>query len=370
MGKNEKKKKKKPSWLIVVGLAVLLIILYQFASDRFQEREKDLRSRLRESVERRFPDQAEKVAASYGLYHFESKKSLRQDVGPSEEPVVLIHGLDDPEKAWMNLAPALAEEGFDVWKMKYPNDQPIRDSARFFFEQLKNFRKLGIRRISIVAHSMGGLVSREMLTNPEFAYSEAAQDGEVPHVTDFIMVGTPNHGSELARFRVLAEFREQWVRATRGNDQWLRGILDGFGGAKVDLLPGSQFLNELNARPAPGGVRMLIIAGIVTPLDDEEIGLFTESLRENLPYNTHDILNGLENALRSATHGLGDGLVTVSSTKLDGVPHQTVHGTHLTIIRNHSTKSVRVPPAVPIIVEHLKQWRLMENGVNEERSLP
>jgi pimeloyl-ACP methyl ester carboxylesterase len=364
MGIDEKKRRKKTVWLIVAGLAVILIGLYQFASNRFQEREKDLRRRLREGVERRFPDQADQVAATFGLYHFESNRNLRQDEDPTEEPVVLIHGLDDPEKVWIILAPALAGEGFDVWKMKYPNDQPIRDSARFFFERLKIFRKLGALRITIVAHSMGGLVSREMLTNPEFAYAEKALNGEVPRVTDFIMVGTPNHGSEFARFRVLAEFREQWVRATGGNDQWLRGFLDGFGGAKIDLLPGSQFLNELNARPNPEGVRMSIIAGIATPLDDEEIALFTESLREKLPDNTHNMLNGLEKALRSATHGLGDGLVTVSSTKLNGVPHQTVHGTHLTIIRNHSTKSVRVPPAVPIIVEHLKNRRPNANEMN------
>ena len=358
---EKKEKKKKTIWLLVVSLAVILIGLYQFASNRFQETEKDFRRRLRESVERRFPDQAEKVAATYGLYHFESKKSLKQDLDPAEDPVVLIHGLDDPEKAWMNLAPVLAEEGFDLWKMKYPNDQPIRESARFFFDQLKIFRKSGVQRVSIVAHSMGGLVSREMLTNPEFAYTEASQNGEVPDVTDFIMVGTPNHGSELARFRVLAEFREQWVRATEGNGHWLRGFLDGFGEAKIDLLPGSLFLNELNARPNPEGVRMFVIAGIVTPLDDEEIVLFTESLREKLPDNTHNILNDLENTLRSAMHGLGDGLVTVSSTKLNGVPYQTVHGTHLTMIRNHSTNSVRVPPAVPIIVEHLKQRRPTAN---------
>ena len=199
-GKDEKKKKKKIVWLIVACLAVILVGLYQFASDRLREREKDLRRRLRESVERRFPDQADQIAATFGLYHFESNRELKQDADTTEEPVVLVHGLDDPEKVWMNLAPALAEKGFDVWKMKYPNDQPIRDSARFFFERLKIFRKLGAERITIVAHSMGGLVSREILTNPEFAYAEKAQNGEVPRVTDFIMVGTPNHGSEFARF--------------------------------------------------------------------------------------------------------------------------------------------------------------------------
>lgn len=54
------------------------------------------------------------------------------------------------------------------------------------------------------------------------------------------------------------------------------------------------------------------------------------------------------------THGLGDGLVTVDSTRLEGVPHQTVDGNHLSVIRNVMANSQRVPPAVPLIVDHLK----------------
>jgi pimeloyl-ACP methyl ester carboxylesterase len=360
MDKKDNKKRKRRIWLIVIAAVVILIALYQFAYDRFSEKEKDLRIQLREGVERRFPEQAEKVAASFGLYHFESNRNLRQDANPTEDPVVLIHGLDDPEKVWRSLAPTLAEGGFDVWKMQYPNDQPVRDSARLFFERLKIFRKRGARQIMIVSHSMGGLVSREMLTNPEFGYVEKARDGEVPEVIGFIMVGTPNHGSEFARFRVLTEFREQWIRVARGEGHWLRGILDGVGEAKIDLLPGSRFLTELNARPHPEGVRMSIIAAIAPPLDDEKTAEFITSLREKLPENTHGMLNGLEKALRSATHGLGDGLVTVSSTRLEGVPHQTVRGTHLSMIRNYVKSSERVPPAVPIIVEQLKQWKAIE----------
>lgn len=357
MGKTVSKKRKRIIWLIVIALVVILIALYQFAYDRFSEREKDLRIQLRERVERRFPDQADKVAASYGLHRYELNPNLRNVADPAEESVVLIHGLDDPEKVWMNLAPALAQEGFDVWKMQYPNDQPIRDSARLFFERLKIFRELGAKRIMIVAHSMGGLVSREALTNPEFDYIEKARNEEVPEVVELIMVGTPNHGSEFARFRVFTEFREQWIRAGRGEGHWLRGILDGVGEAKIDLLPGSQFLTQLNARPHPEGVRMSIISGIATPLDDEKIAEFITSIREKLPVNTHSALKSLETALRSATHGLGDGLVTVSSTRLDGVPHQTVHGTHLSMIRNYVKSSERVPPAVPIIVDQLKPWK-------------
>ena len=55
------------------------------------------------------------------------------------------------------------------------------------------------------------------------------------------------------------------------------------------------------------------------------------------------------------THGLGDGLVTVESTRLKGVPHRTVDGTHLSMIRNITRDSPRTPPAVPIIIDYLKR---------------
>ncbi|MBW2437513.1 MAG: hypothetical protein JRF29_09555, partial [Deltaproteobacteria bacterium] len=50
----------------------------------------------------------------------------------------------------------------------------------------------------------------------------------------------------------------------------------------------------------------------------------------------------------------GDGLVTVESTRLEGVPHRTVDGTHMSMIRNMTTRSKRIPPAVPIIIDQLQ----------------
>ncbi|MHC4718837.1 MAG: hypothetical protein ACYS5V_17895, partial [Planctomycetota bacterium] len=64
-------------------------------------------------------------------------------------------------------------------------------------------------------------------------------------------------------------------------------------------------------------------------------------------------LEGLGANLVSLTRGLGDGLVSVESTRLEGIEHQTVEGTHLTMIRNVTEESERVPPAVPIIVDRL-----------------
>jgi hypothetical protein len=200
---------------------------------------------------------------------------------------------------------------------------------------------------------MGGLVSREMLTRPEIDYATAVTDGIVPEVAELIMVATPNHGSQLARVRVFGETRDHLVRLMEGEANWLGWILDGAGEAKIDLLPGSQFLIELNARPHPEGLEMSIIAGISSPWNEQDIDRWVDTVRQQLSDGNSEWADKLGETLVSMTHGLGDGLVTVESTRLEGVPHRTVDGTHLSMIRNIITDSPRIPPAVPIIIDKL-----------------
>ncbi len=99
---------------------------------------------------------------------------------------------------------------------------------------------------------------------------------------------------------------------------------------------------------------MLIIAGDITPWDERDIDRFLKASRKNAPAAGQKLLVDLGPFLKSMSSGLGDGLVTVKSTRLDGVDHRTVHGTHLSMIRNLSKESSRIPPAVPLIIEYLE----------------
>ncbi len=349
--KNRSPKKRR--WLWVVGSILLFIGLWQLVANFYREEEKQLRRQLRESVKEKFPEQTAEFSKTFGLFFFEADSEVPGGAALGQTSVVLIHGLDDPGKVWQNLIPELVRENFNVWLMRYPNDQPIVESARLFFEELKSLKQRGIDRISIVAHSMGGLVSREMLTRPEIAYDRSAKKSQVPAVVALIMVGTPNHGSQLARLRVFAEMRDQLARITKGEANWLGSIMDGAGEAKIDLLPGSRFLNELNARPHPAGVDMLIIAGVTSPWKESDINRWVSDLRLKVPAEQQKWVDELGKDMIALTHRLGDGLVTVESTRLAGVPHRTVDGNHLSMIRNITLSSQRVPPAVPIIVDQL-----------------
>ena len=132
-----------------------------------------------------------------------------------------------------------------------------------------------------------------------------------------------------------------------------KSVLNDAGEANIDLLPGSRFLSELNARPHPSGVDMFIIAGITSPWKEKGIKNWIEDIQQHVSEAQREKVNALGTYLISMTLCLGNGLVTVESTRLEGVPHLTVDGTHLSIIRNLSKNSQSVPPAVPIIVDRL-----------------
>ena len=342
-----KPNRRKKFWLYGSCIVVLLTALYLLLSERYQEEEKSLRTQLRQSVKDNFPEQAQEFAKGIGLFPFGNHS-------PGGAEMVLVHGLDDPGKVWQDLAPALQAEGYNVWQMHYPNDQPVAESTLLFLSELKALPQKDIDRITVIGHSMGGLVTRELLTTPDINYDQLVLDGSVPDIERFIMVGTPNHGSQLARFRFFAEFRDHLERLRNGEANWLGSILDGAGEAKIDLVPGSRFLTELNSRPYPPGLDSLIIAGITSPWSEQDIQRQSTVLAEKVPANYREDVNTLGEYLVSMTHGLGDGLVTVESTRLDNVPHVQVSGTHLTMIRNISADSGRIPPAVPIILDWLE----------------
>ena len=336
-------------WFVYIVAFIVLSTALGYVLDFFPEEEKELRREVRKAVESTFPEQAAEVAKSFGLVSFPEVESGPVAVDPGATSVVLIHGLDDPGLVWMNLAPALKDEHINVWKMYYPNDQPIVDSASLFHDELARLKQSGINEVTIVAHSMGGLVSREMLTNPQFSYIEKAQNDELPRVNALVMIGTPNHGSEWARYRFFAEIRDQWINVVENGAPILRGFMDGAGEAQIDLRPDSQFLTALNSRPHPEGVRLLTISGVVSPWKDKEINDFLYSSFEE------DTADEAAAVIKSMSDGLGDGLVTVDSSRLQGVEYRTVSGTHLTMIRNLTAESTDVPPSIPIIIEFLRQ---------------
>ena len=308
---------------------------------------KTLRSQVLEVLEERFSEDFTALRGEYGMRRF-----VPEDQGQTGEErvgrrVILVHGLDDPGLIWRDLAPALAGQGFRVFIMSYPNDQPIRDSAKFFFRELEEFAaREGSAPVAIIAHSMGGLVTREMSPCPALGYAGAEEAGRVPPLSHFIMIGTPNHGSVFSRLRLLTELRDQMVVGAERGFHWLRPIVDGLGEAAGDLYPGSEFLTTLNSRPLPNAGRMLAIAGVMSPYPPEEAARKGWGDVQPPP--------NLEAFAAKMADRVGDGLVPVESVRLPGVPLVQVRGTHVTIIRNLGGKRGHVPSAIPVVLAELE----------------
>jgi len=97
---------------VVFGSILLLLGLWQFLSNIYQEEEKELRTQIRKTVKEMFPEKAAEFSQTFGLFLFEEDREFPPEKLLSRKTVVLIHGLDDPGKVWQNLAPVLAKEDY------------------------------------------------------------------------------------------------------------------------------------------------------------------------------------------------------------------------------------------------------------------
>ncbi len=288
------------------------------------------------------------------------------------EIVLLVHGLDEPGDIWDDLAPAVALRNFHVARFDYRNDQRIANSTDDFAEALRDLRARGVKRLTIVAHSMGGLVARDALTRDEIYGGDPRGPDDLPKIMRLITIGTPNRGSPFAPMRVVAEIRERFVRwmndGISDEEAILGGTDDGAGAAGEDLTPGSDFLDELNSRPLPRNLEITIIAGRLGPIDEKQF-----QLAEDDPEFEDELERIIEEGARTETEivalfrKLGDGVVPVDSTQLEGVTDYTMlFSNHRSMlftfdiedrVRSFFGAAPAVPPAVPIVIDRLEADR-------------
>lgn len=313
-------------------------------------------------------------AATIGLFSFvptcQTPSGAWARLGPGVSlpgrVVVLIHGLDEGGTIWDNAAPPLSSAGYTLLRFNYPNDQHIPHSADALAEALRELRERGVRSVTIVGHSMGGLVARDVLTRPAHYHGDARGNDEFPAVTRLIMLGTPQHGSALASLRGVMEVRDQFIRWMSSEHKCSAGLLgcmvDGEGEAGEDLIPGSDFLTELNSRPLPTHVEMTVVIGKVAAGSHENV---LDAL--NSPYVVRAIGKERADAWKCGAESVwgcvGDGVVPDESARLEGVRDTVlVEADHRSMIRvleplEAARKSLGMenpqPPAVAIILDRL-----------------
>lgn len=332
----------------------VVTLVYQVGRTFFLEQEHDIRDGAYELMQLLFVEAFDKAYDQYGLFCFNGpQKPMQKCTGAvAKNSVILIHGLDEPGLIFTPLASMLYRKGYPVLFFFYPDDQRIDASSRLLFKNLSSLSFDG--PAVLIAHSMGGIVSRQMLTAPDIGYQKACTLGKVPEISDLIMVGTPNHGAFLARFRMFMEIREQFLLAAHGRWHPLCAFTDGTGAAGVDLLPGSDFMKSLNSRPFPEQIQLHMIAGRIIPFPvnmPKQFQITEDQAVADLPGPQK---NYFIFVLGKISFLMGDGLVSINSAVPLDVPVTLLNADHRTLLKNFSADNPAMPPAIPVIVDILE----------------
>jgi len=174
---------------------------------------------------------------------------------PERTPVLFVHGALGHPGNWRTLAAGLDRNRFQAWFAYYPSAVRLEIAAAALRRWLQALEiEYDFPRLVLIAHSMGGLVSRAYLGD-----DPSGLGGRLEQLT-FVSIATPWNGHPAAAFGA--------ARAPVAAPAWF------------DLSPGSPFLTTLFDAPLP-------------------------------PYATHDLFFAYGGSRRRRT--ANDGVVTVKS---------------------------------------------------------
>ncbi|UIF87061.1 triacylglycerol lipase [Cupriavidus sp. UYPR2.512] len=130
--------------------------------------------------------------------------------GRDAPPVLLVHGYACGQAIWLDMQPALAAAGYRCEGIELkPVFGDIDDYARALLAAMRRITAEAGRPPLLVCHSMGGLAARAAL--------QLAGDEDI--CAGVVTLGSPHHGSALARFGGGPNARQM-----RCGSPWLRAL--------------------------------------------------------------------------------------------------------------------------------------------------
>lgn len=224
-----------------------------------------------------------------------------QPYDPKKIPIIAVHGLKDSPAPWVPMINALRADPeirshYQVWYYSYPSGHPYPYSAAIFRKQLDDIKKAypDHRDVVLIGHSMGGVITRAMITDSGGAIWKSAfsrppgqtgleRDSEQllrdalifdarDDVGRAIFISAPHRGSELASNWV-GRLGARLVRAPStliGIGTQLKNVVtfdpsgvqfDRMPNSVDTLSPNNRFVKAINKLPIDPGIPYHSIMG-------------------------------------------------------------------------------------------------------------
>jgi pimeloyl-ACP methyl ester carboxylesterase len=158
---------------------------------------------------------------------------LMQPYDPDRRIILMLHGLASSPEAWVNLANEIQGDeelrrNFQIWQVYYPTNVPVvlnhAAIRSLLVDALEHFdpgrTATASQEIVLIGHSMGGLISRLMVSTADTELWEWFQDGRdidperlerirprldrmlrfkpFPGITRTVFIATPHRGTDVA----------------------------------------------------------------------------------------------------------------------------------------------------------------------------
>ncbi len=223
-----------PGWLaLLYGLAVLLLVRLAITAHNFHKSWRyrsttpaQFRLGLLGQLRLFFGEFAATMAYSSWTMPL-ARASSRIHSGATLPPVLLLHGWGCNSGYWSHLLPRLDAAGISHARLDL---EPMLGSIDDYMPMVDAAvnalcRDSGAHKVIIVAHSMGGLVAR--------AYLRAHGSDRIARI---ITLGTPHHGTELARFGPGRNAYQMRFDSKAAPDSWLATLAGSENPAKRALI--------------------------------------------------------------------------------------------------------------------------------------
>lgn len=169
-------------------------------------------------------------------YHLEGHSGIYflEPYDKNKIPVLFVHGITGSGHNWLYLLDQLDREKFQPWIVQYPSGMRLDLLSQSLSQSVNQLEaKYRFKQMNVVAHSMGGLVSRGFLN-----YQLSNKNNNIEFKT-FISISTPWLGHSAASHGA--------KRAPVVVPSWF------------DMVPGSPFLESLYRKPLPNSMKYYLL---------------------------------------------------------------------------------------------------------------